>query len=167
MIFLLRYKNSFPKIAVNNFSLKKMEFRVFSTRALYISGVWRNFEDLKPVLKSTEQGDANNCNYIRLLRWFHVFNAQQRQVSVFRHVGVIGLKARRLADHHPWKTPRHRKVQRHRRHQREGESVAATLLHLPKIIYVLFPTWLFCVYSVIFIYMYYLCSLLSAGISTE
>jgi hypothetical protein len=34
-------------------------------------------------------------------------------------------------------------------------TVVATLLRLPKIIYVLFPKWLFCVYTVIFIMMYY------------
>jgi hypothetical protein len=45
------------------------------------------------------------------------------------------------------------------RHWREGEPAIATLLHLPKIIHVLFPTWDF-----LFIYcdMYYICTLLSA-----
>ena len=50
-----------------------------------------------------------------------------------------------------------RKVQRHWKHQREGESVAATFLHLPKIIYVLFPTLLFCVYNCnIYYYVLYM-----------
>jgi len=93
-MFLLRYKNSFSKIAVNSFSWKKNGISHFFNVRTH--GVWRNFEDLKPVLKTAEQVDVNNCKHIRLLQWFHVSNPQQRQLSEFRNVGVIGLSKKNL-----------------------------------------------------------------------
>ena len=66
MLLFLGYQIHFQKL-LWIFFLEIFFFFIFSTCALYISGVWWNFEEVKPVLKSAEQGDDNICKYIKYL----------------------------------------------------------------------------------------------------
>jgi len=49
--------------------------------ALYISGVRRNFKELKPVLKSSEHEVGYFNKYVKYLQWFLIDNPQQKKTK--------------------------------------------------------------------------------------
>jgi len=59
--------------------------------ALYISGVRRNFKELKPVLKSSEHEVGYFNKYVKYLQWFLIDNPQQKKTKktseIWRRVG--------------------------------------------------------------------------------
>jgi len=126
----------------------------------------QSLEDSK---RTTKDWRLTNCHLktTRQVIWSTPEKFEERGNSIWQHISSQVIGQPRLAGYRIITARRHQDTGRFKDTGERGNLSPPPFLHLPKIIYVLFPTWLFCVYSVIFIYMYYLCSLLSAGISTE